>query len=1168
MYQFHTQEPVPRPLTVQKENLIDFAQNNQSAYFQASPKQRARLDELIGILEQSNFMPRSKTHAELHYAFKKIYGGASAPDSVAELWVKVATMLELKSETPPSGWRWDGLEVAPEIEETHYYGRHPILWKDRALPFGFQDPCYPNDLRDWKRSIPIDNSGGFRDPCLQYGFQRNAISGDLYYACCGLPLTHPGCWRGPVKNKIVPYQAFDPNDWEKKMPSGTRYIVHESDNERYDRIIKQVEDLKKLIDPAQEETVEAVLIVNRILALEKEYNRWSCAGKERRLVRVEEEEEEILSPPLPSPPPKMVDVSPASSENEEEETPLPPVEVVPSPPIIPKEEDEYGDFIPPAPRTDEIDVTEFFDLDDDEEEEEITLPPVNFDFNQLKQQLSSNKTQYEVLLDILKRPNKLLKLFMDERPELIDEFKRKVNTFSTSLDSATQETILNVVNADTELQTYQKLIETIYQMQNFGLLKEELVDGIDNELYKDVELFKELKEEFQLVKMIEFWNLTPNYPISQEYPNKVKADIDAFKLMIDEMQNQYLLNIDKRYIVESGDSDELKQEKIRFQDESVRNLIAENGLVPDDTNLQILLAIEKSSASEMERFLPPEFKGQMDPTLTPFKIAYLQKKVRNEDLKLATQNLINALEALKYALWKDNVSSEEEKLAFEISPDDQESVKQAKRDIQKQIADKLIPDELNAQILLAIYRYKSSGDISKLDKWIGNKALRYPSDTLNNLKLQYVIDQLDSQIPTNAKKRLENAITELLKKEYETIERKYAVAKKDSNVRYYLEEIEKIDIPDTFNFFFYNTFADAFIKLNILKAVKFPTRADRVLVEKTIRFKKPKQNAPNGELGLTAFKWDKNSCWAEASFNVLFCYPGNDLDEFLWGSNKVYVPERLKLTFEDGTEKEIDGPTKCGQEEDIFRELLNDIRYLQDPSVEQNRKLCKTATFFTGDNCFLEPGIKYGELAETGTFVNNIRDFFKLPIGIEGDETSPVLYTGFEVSNTNYILTGVVLYRQSEHYTCLIRDFDDKWWYIDNKSKHRAIHPDIQTEADIEKSLTVIQNLDRFPSKDTEGNILPDEIRLKDDYKYELFKRVYILRSTWQIISEKNKKGGIQLTNAPVIGFSELNPESQSIVRGFNLENPPNEFPTWFNRINESKQLQESARFYLEFGQN
>lgn len=276
MYQFHTQEPESQqPKFIQKENLLDLGQNNQSAYLQASPKQRERLDEYIGFLLERDFIPRSKTHTELYYAYKALYPSSPPPDLIAELWVKVASMVQLKAETPP-GWSWAGIEKNNEPAEDHCYARHPILWRDRLLK-GVNQP------------LPLDNSAGFRDPCLQYGIQINPISDDMYYACCGLPLNHPGCWRGPKKNEIVPYLAFDLTDWNKKMPSGTRYIVYESDNAFYDQIEKQVEKLKQNVDLTSK-TLTTQLKLNQILKLEAKYNR--CAKERQVHLKYESEEEE------------------------------------------------------------------------------------------------------------------------------------------------------------------------------------------------------------------------------------------------------------------------------------------------------------------------------------------------------------------------------------------------------------------------------------------------------------------------------------------------------------------------------------------------------------------------------------------------------------------------------------------------------------------------------------------------------------------------------------------------------------------------------------------------------------------------------------------------------------------------------------------------------------
>jgi hypothetical protein len=786
----------------------------------------------------------------------------------------------------------------------------------------------------------------------------------------------------------------------------------------------------------------------------------------------------------------------------------------------------------------------------------------------LMENLLKNKKTAESVLNTINAPNILLELYMTENASEFNQLKLLLEKFINLANSMSEDTIETVKNAGRAIESFESLINTILEMQEIEVINFN-VPGIDNELYKDVKEFTDLKIDYQLAKTIELWNNTLNdVKVSPEYPGQVEKKLEAFQLKIEETLAQFLLENDK-YKVQDTDSNEIKTERLRIQNDAMKKLIVGEPFVPDDTNLQILIAISKSKfkVQLLDPFLPVEVRGNTTPELTPFKVAYLQKKVKNENLAIATQNLINAFNNLKYVLWK-NSATLEQRLAFEVLIDDQELVKQAKRKIQKQIADKLtINDDLNAQILLAVHKFKTSGDIKELDKWIGDKSLRYQSDTLNNLKLQYVIDQLNDGIPINSKKSLQSAIINLLKIEYEDIKKKYDLTlKKFPNMKYYYGKEIDAKLFAGPNFFFYNIFGDINGYLNNLRQIKFPRYVERILVEKTINFQKPEQiNVSNNLNLLTSFKWDRESCWAEASFNALFCYPGNDLDNYLWKSNKVYVPEKLKVKFEDNSEAIIENPEKCGKEDVIFETLLNDIRFLQDPKNTPYREICKTAEFFTGDNCFLDATVKYAQYNETFAFVANIKDFFNLPIGFDEDETKSVLYTQARIVDPNYILTGVVLSRPG-HFTCLIRDFNDKWWFIDNFSKYQEIYPGV-TEVTVTNDET-LKNIQKFfPSRDTEGRLLADkeDLETQPRYEYKLEKFVHILKSTWEKISKKEEEDEkeFRLTDT-LIDFDTLSEDSQTIVKSLKNYKGQTQIPKWFDKLELSEQLKEAAEFYLE----
>lgn len=173
------------------------------------------------------------TYSNLLLRYREVNGGTNPDENMthAELFVRVATLQELRDAAPPKFKFRRYRKALKRKEYDDCLGYRYDIWSDNNAPITF------------------------RDPRNRSGFERLGTQ----YACCGQPLVHPGCWKGPRLNVYVAYDAVfhfrqrlwykllveqQPNDamrllWNADPPPHTHFIV--DDNEA---LKKEIDDLK------------------------------------------------------------------------------------------------------------------------------------------------------------------------------------------------------------------------------------------------------------------------------------------------------------------------------------------------------------------------------------------------------------------------------------------------------------------------------------------------------------------------------------------------------------------------------------------------------------------------------------------------------------------------------------------------------------------------------------------------------------------------------------------------------------------------------------------------------------------------------------------------------------------------------------------------------------
>ena len=173
------------------------------------------------------------TYSNLLLRYREANGNVNPDENMthAELFVRVATLQELRDAAPSKFKFRRYRKVLKRKEYDDCLGYRFDIWSDNNAPITF------------------------RDPRNRSGFERLGTQ----YACCGQPLVHPGCWKGPQLNVYVAYNAVfrfrerlwyrllveqQPNDamrvfWNADPPPHTHFIIN--DNEA---LKKEIEDLK------------------------------------------------------------------------------------------------------------------------------------------------------------------------------------------------------------------------------------------------------------------------------------------------------------------------------------------------------------------------------------------------------------------------------------------------------------------------------------------------------------------------------------------------------------------------------------------------------------------------------------------------------------------------------------------------------------------------------------------------------------------------------------------------------------------------------------------------------------------------------------------------------------------------------------------------------------
>lgn len=187
---------------------------------------------------------------------------------------------------------------------------------------------------------------------------------------------------------------------------------------------------------------------------------------------------------------------------------------------------------------------------------------------------------------------------MDENVIAIASLRSVLERFITDYNSGD---IKAAERSALKVEEFEDLIDTIGELQNFKLPKEANLSfydsKLDDELYRGVGIFEQLKKEYQLVQMIEKLNLAAPNLFTQDYPDKVKADLDALLMKMDETLVQFLID-NAKYKVEPADSDKVKDAKERIQAEAVKQLINQEPLKVDPQLDQLVLQAEKKLTVE------------------------------------------------------------------------------------------------------------------------------------------------------------------------------------------------------------------------------------------------------------------------------------------------------------------------------------------------------------------------------------------------------------------------------------------------------------------------------------------------------------------------------------------------------------------------------------------
>lgn len=228
MLQWHT--PPAQSVATYVEKGYDFpvSSNGAPCWNVVNDDGKAVLRKLTGKLAS---IP--DTYSNLLLRYREVNGGTNPDENMthAELFVRVATLQELRDAAPP------------KFKFRRY--RKPLKRKEYDDCLGYRYDIWSDN------NAPIT----FRDPRNRSGFERLGTQ----YACCGQPLVHPGCWRGPQLNVYVAYDAVfyfrqrlwykllveqQPNTemrllWNADPPPHTHFIV--DDNEA---LKKEIEDLK------------------------------------------------------------------------------------------------------------------------------------------------------------------------------------------------------------------------------------------------------------------------------------------------------------------------------------------------------------------------------------------------------------------------------------------------------------------------------------------------------------------------------------------------------------------------------------------------------------------------------------------------------------------------------------------------------------------------------------------------------------------------------------------------------------------------------------------------------------------------------------------------------------------------------------------------------------
>lgn len=228
MLQWHT--PPAQSVATYVEKGYDFpvSSNGAPCWNVVNDDGKAVLRKLTGKLAA---IP--DTYSNLLLRYREVNGGANPDENMthAELFVRVATLQELRDAAPPKFKFRRYRKALKRKEYDDCLGYRYDIWSDNNAPITF------------------------RDPRNRSGFERLGTQ----YACCGQPLVHPGCWRGPQLNVYVAYDAVfyfrqrlwykllveqQPNTemrllWNADPPPHTHFIV--DDNEA---LKKEIEDLK------------------------------------------------------------------------------------------------------------------------------------------------------------------------------------------------------------------------------------------------------------------------------------------------------------------------------------------------------------------------------------------------------------------------------------------------------------------------------------------------------------------------------------------------------------------------------------------------------------------------------------------------------------------------------------------------------------------------------------------------------------------------------------------------------------------------------------------------------------------------------------------------------------------------------------------------------------